>query len=169
MLDRSTDLYNQQSTIRKSTIFLMTEVADAGKEHGQAQAVGGGDDFGIALRTAGLNDGGSSGFGDFFNAIGEGEEGVGGGDGAFQRELGLHGADFGGIHAGHLSGADADGLTVAGVDDGVGFYVFTNFPGEQQGSGFFRSGGALGDKLEIGVLQGANVDVLHEHSSGNIL
>ena len=140
---------------------LVAEVANAGEEHGQAEAVGGGDDFGVALRASGLNDGGGSGLGDFFDAIGEGEEGVGGGDGAFQRELGFHGADLGGIYAGHLSGADADGLAVARVDDGVGLHVFADFPGEEQGAGFFRRGSALGDDFEIGVLQGADVGVLH--------
>ena len=90
--------------------------------------------------AAGLNDGGGSGFGDFFDAVGEREEGVGRGDGALERQLGFHGADFGGIDAAHLSGADADGLSVAGVDDGVGLDVLADFPGEEQGAGFFGCG-----------------------------
>ena len=70
----------------KSQLFLVAEVAHAGEDHGQAQAVGGFDDFLVALRASGLDDGGGAGFGDFFDAVGKGKEGVGGGDGAFQRQ-----------------------------------------------------------------------------------
>ena len=55
----------------------MQEVADAGKDHGQAEAVGGGDDVGIADRAARLNHSGGAGFGGFFDAVGEGKERVG--------------------------------------------------------------------------------------------
>ena len=54
--------------------FLVAEVAYAGKDHRQAQPVGGFDDFRIALRAAGLDDGGGAGFGDFFDAIGKGKK-----------------------------------------------------------------------------------------------
>jgi hypothetical protein len=63
----------------------VTEVADAGEQHGQAEAICSRDDFGIALRAAGLDDRRRSGFGDFFDAVGKREKGVGGGDSAFQR------------------------------------------------------------------------------------
>ncbi len=120
-----------RSLIREiQTDVSMAEVADSGEKHGQAEAVGGFDDFGIALRASGLDDGGGSGFGDFFDAVGKGEEGVGGGDGALEGELGFHGADFGGVDARHLSGTDAYGLSVAGIDDGVGFDVLADFPGK---------------------------------------
>src|SRR6201986_1959811 len=66
---------------------LVTEMADAGEEHGQAETVGGGDDFGVALRAAGLDDGCRPGFSNFFDAVGKRKECVGGGDGAFQRQL----------------------------------------------------------------------------------
>ena len=85
-----------------------------------------------------------------------------------QRELGFHGADFGRVDAAHLAGAHADGLAVARVDDGVGFYVLANFPGEEQRAGFFGRGGAFGYDFEIGGLQRANVGVLHQHASGDI-
>ena len=138
------------STRVTATGSLVAEMADSGEEHGEPETVGGGDDFGIALRAAGLDDGGGSGAGDFFDAVGEWEEGVGGGDRAFERELRIHGAELhcgnpGGIDAGHLAGADADSLAVAGVDDGVGFYVLSDFPGEEQGAGLFGRGGAAGD------------------------
>jgi hypothetical protein len=49
-----TDLYKStslQSAINNQGInnSSMAEVADASEDHGQAQAVGGGDDFGVAL------------------------------------------------------------------------------------------------------------------------
>src|ERR1700751_1775902 len=89
---------NQKSSF--NNFFSMTEVAKSGKEHGQAEAVGGCDDFGVALRAPGLDDGGGPDFGDFFHAVGEWEEGIGGGNRAFQRELSLHRANLGPIDAG---------------------------------------------------------------------
>ncbi len=90
----------------------MAEVADAGEDHGDAKTVGGGDHFLIADRAAGLDDGGCSGCGYGFQAIGEGKEGVGGGDAVGERQDGFHGAEVGGVDAAHLAGADAEGLAV---------------------------------------------------------
>ena len=59
-----------------------------------------------------------------------------------------------GIYPAHLSGADADGLAVARIEDRVGLHVLANFPGEQQGALFFRRGRALGDHFQVGVLRG---------------
>jgi hypothetical protein len=75
-----------------------------------------------------------------FEAVGEGEEGVGGGDAAGERQDGFHGAEAGGVDAAHLAGADADGLAVFGVDDGVGFDVLADAPGEEQAGELFRGG-----------------------------
>ena len=47
--------------------------------------------------------------------------------------------------------------------------MLADFPGEEQGAGFFGRGRALGDDFEIGVLQRADVGVLHEHAAGDIL
>src|ERR1700678_1082974 len=112
----------------QTTSSLVTEVAYSSEEHGQAQAVGGGDYFGVALRASGLNDGGCTRFGDFFHTIGKREKSVGCGYGSFQRELGLHGADLGGIDAAHLTSAHANGLSVASVDNGIRFNVFAHLP-----------------------------------------
>ena len=60
-----------------SELGLVSEVADSGKEHCETKAVGGVDDFLVALRAARLNDGGGAGFGDFFDAVGKGKECVG--------------------------------------------------------------------------------------------
>jgi hypothetical protein len=55
---------------------LVAEVAEAGEYHGQVLLVGGGNDFGIAHRAAGLDHRGSAGLGQHVEAIAEGEEGV---------------------------------------------------------------------------------------------
>jgi hypothetical protein len=58
----------------------VAEVAKSAEDHGEAEAVGGGDDFGVFDGTAGLDGGGDAVLGGGFEAIGEGEEGVGGDD-----------------------------------------------------------------------------------------
>jgi hypothetical protein len=50
------------------------EVADAGEDHGDAQAVGRRHHFGIAHAPAGLNEGGGAVLDGFLDAIGEGEK-----------------------------------------------------------------------------------------------
>jgi hypothetical protein len=58
----------------------VAEVAGAGKDHGQAMFVGGGDDFLVAHRTARLDDRFGTGRGQHVDAIAEREEGVRGDD-----------------------------------------------------------------------------------------
>ena len=125
----------------------MPEMPNSGKQHGQPEPVGGGDYFGIALRTAGLNDGGGSGSGNFFHAIGERKERVGGGNRALERQLRFHRANLGRIHAAHLTGSYADGLAVARIHDGVGLDVFAHLPGEEQCAGFFGRRGRVWSRL----------------------
>ena len=86
-----------------------------------------------------------------------------------ERQHGLHGADLRGVHAAHLAGADADALAVAGVEDGVGLDVLADLPGEEQGAHLLGGGLPLGDHLEVGVGEGADVVVLHEDAAGDIL
>src|SRR5258708_37856935 len=84
---------------------LVQEMAHAGEDHGEAEAVGGGDDIIVAHGAAGLNYCGGAGFRGFFPAVREREEGVGGYDGALQRRLCFHhGACCGGDTT-HLAGA----------------------------------------------------------------
>ena len=64
----------------------VTEVADPGEDHGDADFIGGCDNFGVADGATRLDDCRGTGLGDGLQAIGEGEEGVGGGDCAVQRE-----------------------------------------------------------------------------------
>ena len=151
----------------------MAEVADSGEDHGDAESVGGGDDFGIADGAAGLDDGGCSGVRDGFEAVGEWEEGVGGGYAAVEREDGLHGSEAGGVDAAHLAGSDAYGLAVAvgeaGVDDGVGFDVLADAPGEEESADLFGGGLAVGDGLEVGLGDAEAVGVLDEEAAGDLL
>ena len=147
----------------------MAEVPDSGEDHGEAEAVGGGDDVVILDGAAGLDDGGSAGSGNGFESVGEREEGVGGGDGAFEREDGFHGAEAGGVDAAHLAGADADGLAVARVDDGVGFDVLADAPGEEQAAEFFGGGRTPGDDFELGLGDAAGVGVLQQQAAGDVL
>jgi hypothetical protein len=55
---------------------LVQEMPDAGENHGHSEAIGGGNHVAIANRAAGLNDGNGTGFGGFFNAVGERKKGV---------------------------------------------------------------------------------------------
>src|SRR5258708_797139 len=98
-----------------------------GEGHGDTQTVGGCDYFGVADRASRLDDGGGTGLGNGFEAVGKGEEGIGGGYAAGERQDGLHSSEAGRVDPAHLAGADADGLAVAigeaSIDDGVGFDV----------------------------------------------
>src|SRR5208337_3555486 len=140
----------------------MAEVADAGEDHGHAQPVGGSDDFLILDRAAGLDDGGGSGLGYGFKAVGEGKEGVGGGYATLEREDGLHGSEAGGVYAAHLAGADAQGLAVAGIDDGIRFHVLRYAPGEEQAAQLLGSGRAPGDDLQLRFSDAGGIGILQE-------
>ena len=54
----------------------MPEMAVAGEDHRHAGGVGGGDDFFVTDRTAGLDAGSGSGVDGGLQAVGEGEHGV---------------------------------------------------------------------------------------------
>ena len=53
---------------------LMAEMADAGEDHGEAEAVGGVDYVLILDRSARLDDGGGAGLGDGLKAVGKGKK-----------------------------------------------------------------------------------------------
>src|ERR1700687_3911893 len=113
-------------------------MAHTGEDHGEAETVGGGDDVAVAHGATWLNDRGSASFGGFFDAVGKWEEGVGRDDAAEQRRLRFHYCEFDGVDAAHLAGADAEGGAIASEDEGRGFYVFADFPGEAHGVHFVR-------------------------------
>ena len=117
--------------VRRNPMFSVAEVANAGQDHGQSQAVGGGDDFIVPDGASGLDYSGSASFGDLFHAVRKGKESIRGGDSALQRQNRLHGAYPGGVHPAHLAGAHADTLPIPGVDDGVRLHVLANFPSKE--------------------------------------
>src|ERR1700677_2700728 len=94
---------------------LMPKMSHPGEDHRQSEAIGSFDDLLVTHRATRLNDGGGANFGDFLDAVGEREEGVGGCDRAFQRQLRLHRSQLAGIDPAHLPRAYADSLAVASV------------------------------------------------------
>ena len=107
--------------------------------------VGGGDHFVIADGAPGLNHGDGAGFCGFFDAVGEREKRVGCDNASCERRpLRLHHGELHGIDTAHLARAHAERRAVSGEDDGVGFNMFANFPGEAHGLHFGGGGGALG-------------------------
>src|ERR1700682_2392569 len=67
---------------RHCRLGSVEEMADAGEDHGETEAGGGGDDVIVANGAAGLNHGRGAGFGGFFHTIWERKERVGGYDAA---------------------------------------------------------------------------------------
>src|SRR5271154_5768228 len=148
---------------------LVQKVAHVGEDHGEAEAVGGGDDFGVFDGAARLNHGGGAGFGGVLDAVGEGEKGVGGDYGSLQRFLRFHYRDLDGIDAAHLAGADAERGGILGEDDGVGFNVLADFPGELEIGEFGWRGSTLGDDGEFFATDGAAVWLLDKKAAEDAL
>src|SRR5260370_7569227 len=76
---------------RSGAGLAVPEVSYPGENHGDAELVGGGDDLRVADGASRLDAGGGAGFGHGFEAIGEGEERIGGVAPAGDRPDGLHG------------------------------------------------------------------------------
>src|SRR5947208_16326149 len=94
-------------------LWLVTEVTDAGKDHGQIKAVCGVNHLLVANRASRLDHSGGAGPGDFLHAIRKWEESVRSRHCAFHGKHGLHGPDLAGIHTRHLSRAYAHALSIA--------------------------------------------------------
>src|SRR5579883_1678954 len=122
-------------------------MAHAGEDHSEAEPVGGGDYVGIAHRAAGLNEGGGAGLGGLLDAVRKRKERVGGDHTARERRLRFHHGDFDGIDAAHLAGADTDGGSILGENNGVGLDVLRDFPGKAQRKHLFGGGNTLGNGL----------------------
>ena len=147
-------------------------MAHAGKHHGNAGFVGSGDHFLVAHRATRLDHGADTGLRRVVDAVTEGEEGVGCHDCTLHLQTGVLGLDRGdarGVDAAHLPGADADGLAVLGVDDGVGLDELGHLPGEHQVVDFLLGGRTLGDHLEVVGGDHADVAALHQQTTVDAL
>ena len=80
---------------------------------------------------------------------------------------GADGGDAGRVAAVHLAGADAGGLAVLGVDDGVGLDVLGHGEGEQHVRDLLRRRLALGDDLQVGGGDARGVAALHQEAAGD--
>ena len=74
-----------------------------------------------------------------------------------------------GVHAAHLARADTDGLTVLGVDDGVGLHVLGDFPGEDQVVDFLFGRCALGHDFQVIGADHADIAALHQQATVDAL
>ena len=118
---------------------LVSKMPHAGEDHGDAMFVGGGDDFFVFDRAAGLDNRLGAAVGGFIEAVAEWIKSVGGDRGAFQVQTVSRGpqhGDLGRVDAAHLAGADAEHLVGRREHDGVGFYMAANPPGEIEGAIF---------------------------------
>jgi len=149
------------------------EMAHSGEDHGKASVVGGLDDVIVLEGPAGLDNRCGACLCRREKAIGEGEEGVAGH--GHRRALGRGEAEFGhakggdarGIAAVHLPGTDADGAAIHGIDDGVGFNMFTDLEGEKHVGEFGIRGRAPRDDFQVGLCDDAVIDVLYQQSAGD--
>ena len=101
---------------------LVLERPLAGEDHGQAGIVGGGNDFFVAHRSAGFDDGFDTGFRRSVDAIAEREESIGRHHGPVDRQAGILGfpaPDTGGVNAAHLPGPGAAEAAVTGDGDRI--------------------------------------------------
>jgi hypothetical protein len=93
------------------------------------------DDFGVAHRSPGLDDGAYPGLRGLIHAVAEREEGIGpehrSGRLVSARARLVHGHERG-VDAGHLAGADPDRCAVTRQHDRIGLDASDRPPGEQQ-------------------------------------
>ena len=130
--------------------------------------IGRGDDFVVAHRAAGLDDGFDAEFCGDIETVAEREECIGGHNctGDFESfVLGLHGCDAARDYATHLACADAERHLVAHVDDRIRLHVLADLPREHEIVELGRSRLALGDDPEIGFRHHALIARLHEQAA----
>ena len=123
------------------------------------------DGFLVADGAAGLHDGRYACFVGQFDAILEGEEGIGGRNCTVQIEierLGLLNGLAQGIHTRGLPNARGIELLALGQNNGVAAAVLHNLVGENHIFHFVSGRGFRGDDLEIGSRFGVEVAVLQE-------
>ena len=125
--------------------------------------VGGGDDFPVANRTAGLDHRGDARRRRGVDAVAEGEKSVGCHHRTRHGELlvrRLDAGEPGAVDPAHLPGADADGPQAPAINDGVGFDVSRHGPGEAQIAAFRFIGMPLADHGQFIIADFARIGVL---------
>lgn len=127
---------------------LVAEVPSAGEDHGDVLCIASRDNFRVAFGAAGLNDGADSGAGGCVDPVTEREKCVAGHYGACGRARAFFYGEFYGVDTAHLAGANADGAAFVGEDDGVGFDMLADFPGELEVFEFGVGGSASCRDLE---------------------
>src|SRR2546428_580233 len=95
----------------------MPEMADAGEDHGEVGAVGGGDHLVVAYRSAGLCDGGDTGARRLLDSVRKREEGIRPENGAACLLPGALGGDADRIDAVRLPHANPHGDVAAGAHE----------------------------------------------------
>ena len=122
----------------------------------------------IVHRAARLDHGGRAGCGYSLKAVRKGKNAS---DAATQpqRQRGLHGAEPCSVHAAHLPCADAEGLPLAGVNDGVGLDVLADAPGKEQAPQLLGRRRTPGDDLQFRFGDAGRVGVLQQQPARNVL
>src|SRR5580658_10788923 len=113
----------------------MAEMAHAGKDHRHVVRIGGGDDFGVTLAAARLDDGADAVAGGHVEVIAKRQERIRCHHRAGETQVfvgRLHRREARRVNAAHLPGADAECALLACEDDGVRFDELAHLPGEAQ-------------------------------------
>src|SRR3972149_8646413 len=112
------------------------EVANAGKDHGDAVFVCRFDDFLVANRAPRLNDGSCSCGGNLVDSVTKGEERVRGDYRALKRTLRFQAGNLDGIDATHLSGSNPNSDVFPGKHNRIGSDILCDNPGKFHGLPF---------------------------------
>lgn len=146
-------------------------MSDGGQNHRDAEFVGGGNDIGILLASAGLDHSSDASGGGGLDAVREWEEGVTGENGALGSFTGLLKGEADGLDAVHLASADAKESIFRTDDDGIGLHVRNDAPLELESGHLLGSGSFLchnlpfNSRIFIGILDdGATSDGLDHES-----
>ena len=146
---------------------LMLKRSYSGEDHRNICHISCFYNLGIADAASGLDDGGDAGIVRGEDAIGEGEEGITGEDGAFGCCACFLEGDIHGIYAAGLAGADADGYLIFYDNNGIALDVFTDIGAEDEVGDLLRFWGFFCDGFEMGFLNDAVVAGLDEEAAGD--